>query len=53
MKVSFDFYWVSDVPHRKFRVRLCIYILEVTLDALIGAGALLKANTVLCFMHVK
>ena len=22
INVSFDFYWVSDVPHRKFGVRL-------------------------------
>ena len=32
IKVSFDFYLVSDVdPHRKFRVGLCTYISEKNL----------------------
>ena len=43
---SFEFYRVSDVEHRKFRVRLCTCISELTLDVLIGADALNRANTV-------
>ena len=38
---------VSDVPNWKFRVRLCTYISERTLGALIGASALNRANTVI------
>ena len=31
IKVSFDFYWVSDVPHRKFRLHSCTSISEKNL----------------------
>ena len=36
----------SDVPKWEIRVRLCICISELTLGALIGAGALITANTI-------
>ena len=44
--LSFSFYKVPDVPYRTFKVRLCTCISEMTLGALIGAGALKRANTV-------
>ena len=47
IKVSFDFYRVSDVTYRNFRVRLRTCISEMTLGALIGTGALNRAKTVL------
>ena len=31
-KVGLDFYWVSDIPQRQFRVRLCTYVSEKNLE---------------------
>ena len=45
-KIDFDFYGVSDIPQRQFRVRLCTYISEKNLGALLGACVLNRANTV-------
>ena len=45
IKVSVDFFYVSDAPNWKFMVRLCTYISERTWGALIGAGALNRATT--------
>ena len=44
--VSFYFFRVSDVPDRKLWMRRCTYISGKNLGALIGAGALNRANTV-------
>ena len=45
-KVRFDFYRVSDVPHRQYRVRWHTCLSEITLGVLIGAGALNRANPI-------
>ena len=45
--IKIDFYRVSDVPRRRFRVPSRTCISEMALGALIGAGAINRANTII------